>query len=778
MTSPGSTAVADGVATLPVKMTVKDKFGNPPQCFDDSGTEVPIEVGFNLPVDVGVGTGGVTQTGPVTIRTNLSMGGGTDGGVATINVWSKKAGTHHVTGLVGSNPVTWGDGKNTAPNVYLVPVRFTPGVVELGNSLLTVVADPTNPIVGKVQADGADRYSLKVETRDVHGNLTPTTDPINFYITKSGTGPVGTVERIQVANPTGVAAASFATTWAGTYFVWATIGAKADSEVPGNAVPGSPAQIVFVAGPWDPSQSTITPTRKYVEANVHDPAGRGVVDTGGLVVTLKDAHGNVVTDVDPASVVVTKGAGAYAGNVTVGATQVRVGGFEAQVEASNNDVANRVNFIQVFGFMVDGRVASSTGTVTFVPTPLAPKPTYPKAQAGLVSGTAEVGMTVRVFLPGTTNVICSTVVDTQGRWTCRFNTTLADGDRVEVVATNLKHVGEAPAGSNLADYTFMSVRVVLEVRATVPGKPVVDPSNGDEITGEIEGYDKDKNGPLEVEVIDKDGNVVCVAMVNPVDGTFKCTPDSPPGDGEELRVVVTDDAGNKAEEIIVIDRVVPSGPFPDPTDGTTVSGHDSRPGNTITVTGKDGQVLCATTVKADKTWECSLSVPQKEGDMIYITEKDPAGNSKTVAWRVGLPKIVLDHPRREVAERQVATGYNFQPGERVQATLHSNPYDIGWGVADGNGTVRFDFIVPVGTTLNVHEVWLRGSLSGTVKASFEVYLHGGPTGKPLPPNKGQLPYTGSGDVVGLTGAALGVLLTGLLLLLAAKRRRREQQEAV
>ncbi|MCL1897318.1 MAG: Ig-like domain-containing protein, partial [Micrococcales bacterium] len=249
----------------------------------------------------------------------------------------------------------------------------------------------------------------------------------------------------------------------------------------------------------------------------------------------------------------------------------------------------------------------------------------------------------------------------------------------------------------------------------------------------------------------------------------------------------------------------PSEPEPKPSDGSeltgTVPGYDPNVDGPLDLTVRDkvtGKVICTTTVNPDGSWRCTPSSKLDEGTMVLIEVVDEAGNVATKPWRIGLPRMVVVTSPIRVGQSEKVEGYNFQPGETVQATQYSDPYVVGIQEADKNGKVVWSYIIQIGTVKGQHSMRLVGNQSGRVESKFEVADDQGPKQPPTgqattavpsvdplvptgpaptgskPGSKGNLPFTGS-DSIGLIGAALGALLAGLLLLLA---RRREEEESI
>jgi LPXTG-motif cell wall-anchored protein len=115
-----------------------------------------------------------------------------------------------------------------------------------------------------------------------------------------------------------------------------------------------------------------------------------------------------------------------------------------------------------------------------------------------------------------------------------------------------------------------------------------------------------------------------------------------------------------------------------------------------------------------------------------------------------------------VSQGQVLSGVGsgFQPGETVNAEMHSTPLFIGTRVADANGQVSFAWTVPVGTPVGAHRLVLIGDISGTASATFTVVA-------------AALPATGSNTTT--PAIVIGLLLTlagGTISLLTVRRAHR------
>jgi adhesin/invasin len=792
LVAPTGAVAADGVATQVVKLVARDLLGNPASCNTNGtpagGCAVVWDTTTDAALAAALAATGATKAQIVSADTVTNVDG-----EATLVIRSTKAGNFNVgasvqVGATASNMHVLGV-DNQAPAV----IGFTAGQAVLGNSSLTVT--PTVG-TGPVVANGTDTYTLKVEVKDAYGNLTQPADNVFFYVARNATDPINTVTTIHTAAVNGVATVTLSRTEAAEYWIWATFGSWHNEQVIANKVAGSPQAAEFVAGAPDLNQSIITSSRKYVEANQDNPAARGTVDQAVLTVTLKDASGNTVTGCASTVRVESSLAGVSLANNGLATCDATTGLYSLAVTSPDDGAAT-------FKFTVNGGHATNQAGVTFVPTPAKPQTDRPKPsgtttpEVGKVTltaatGTGTPGMRIGVTKTGAPNVsLCTTtvVVKADGTWTCLFKATadLAHTHQIEVRQWDPRFESEGTdpvTGVVSPDFQFKSEPKLATVDGTTPGDTDTDPSNGTDITGTIPGGTGGEDH--EVIVIDKEtGEELCRAPVNP-DGSYSCTVYPPLEDGQEVVVIVEDEAGNQSGgENIVVDALPPTGPPVYPSDGTEITGNGEA-GNTVTITTPDGNPVCTATVGSDGHWSCTPSFPLKPGDTVVIVETDPAGNvSDEVNWRIGIPELTLSTTSLMVGDRMIATAINFQPGEKVNAIQYStDPYVIGTKTADSNGTVVWSYIIPQGTAVADHEIVATGQWSEKAVAGFEVIDRLGPahnpsTASPAPARVpgGRLPFTGSADLIGVAGAALGTLLTGLLLLLAARRRRQEQTQA-
>jgi hypothetical protein len=360
------------------------------------------------------------------------------------------------------------------------------------------------------------------------------------------------------------------------------------------------------------------------------------------------------------------------------------------------------------------------------------------------------------------NVITTCPVKPDGSFNCPINPRLPHGEEATVA---------------IVDKAGNSNDSQIVVDGVAPGTPVLEPSRGDEVTGVIPDDDlaDAAGGALSVIVTDPStGEELCRAAVQ-ADGTWSCVFDPAIPDGTVVEVTLVDKAGNVSDKMgLTVDATAPILPVPEPSAGGIISGIGEEQGNKITVTDVDGNVLCETTVGADRSWSCELAPAASVGDILTVSEQDLSRNIVNRPWRVGIPELTVAKPTLCLGDRQAATGLNFQPGETVTAVT-SGEVAVGSIKANSEGMVVFQWVIPENTPRSVHTLTVRGPLSGVHTIDFSVTC-GGPPADIVPVAPKKLPFTGADGVLGMTGAALGMLLAGFLLLLAAKRRRRQEAD--
>ncbi|MEZ4706751.1 MAG: Ig-like domain-containing protein [Caldilineaceae bacterium] len=235
-----------------------------------------------------------------------------------------------------------------------------------------------------------------------------------------------------------------------------------------------------------------------------------------------------------------------------------------------------------------------------------------------VSGTAAPGAVIDLSgsSPALTCSNAPVAADASGNWSCALSSPVSTGDTVSATATEPGKT-TSPA----------SVTTVSDPATTAPAPPVVNPTDGDPVTGTTV-----PNGAI--AVIDPNTGAVLCTTVADGSGNFSCSSLAPaPTDGQELAVVAIDptNGGVSLPALVTVDQTAPAPPTIDPIDDTTdpITGV-SEPGATVTVTG----ATCTNApvvANAAGEWSCDLALPLAAGTVVTATAADPAGNSSQPA---------------------------------------------------------------------------------------------------------------------------------------------------
>jgi LPXTG-motif cell wall-anchored protein len=112
---------------------------------------------------------------------------------------------------------------------------------------------------------------------------------------------------------------------------------------------------------------------------------------------------------------------------------------------------------------------------------------------------------------------------------------------------------------------------------------------------------------------------------------------------------------------------------------------------------------------------------------------------------------------------------SFTPGETVEYGVESTYQRLGEVKADSDGAATATFEVPENLSAGRHDVVFTSVASGKqVRVPFTVVSSAAAS-----PGRGQLPRTGSEELVALTVAGLGLVAAGAGMVVVARRRRSE-----
>ncbi|MEW3925421.1 Ig-like domain-containing protein [Pseudomonas aeruginosa] len=309
------------------------------------------------------------------------------------------------------------------------------------------------------------------------------------------------------------------------------------------------------------------------------------------------------------------------------------------------------------------------------------------SNGSVLSGTAEAGATI-VITDGNGNPIGQTSADANGNWSFTPGSQLPDGTVVNVVA------GDAAGNSSPA--------TSITVDGVAPSAPVVEPSNGSELSGTAEPGSS-------VTLTDGNGNPIGQTTAD-ANGNWSFTPSTPLPDGTVVNVVARDAAGNSSPPAsVTVDAVAPATPTVDPSNGTTLSG-TAEPGATVTLTDGNGNPIGQVTADGSGNWTFTPSTPLPNGTVVNATATDPSGNASSPA-SVTVDAVAPATPVVNPSNGTTLSG-TAEPGATVTLT-DGNGNPIGQVTADGSGNWSFTPTTPLpnGTVVNATATDASGNTS-------------------------------------------------------------------
>ncbi|MBG5740715.1 BapA prefix-like domain-containing protein [Pseudomonas aeruginosa] len=325
------------------------------------------------------------------------------------------------------------------------------------------------------------------------------------------------------------------------------------------------------------------------------------------------------------------------------------------------------------------------------------------SNGSVLSGTAEAGVTI-VITDGNGNPIGQTSADANGNWSFTPGSQLPDGTVVNVVARD--------AAGNSSPATSITVDGVA------PNAPVVEPSNGSELSGTAEPGSS-------VTLTDGNGNPIGQTTAD-ANGNWSFTPSTPLPDGTVVNVVARDAAGNSSPPAsVTVDAVAPATPTVDPSNGTTLSG-TAEPGATVTLTDGNGNPIGQVTADGSGNWTFTPSTPLSNGTVVNATATDPSGNASSPA-SVTVDAVAPATPVVNPSNGTTLSG-TAEPGATVTLTDGSgNP--IGQVTADGSGNWSFTPSTPLadGTVVNATATDPAGNTGGQGSTTVDAIAPATPT---------------------------------------------------
>ncbi|TPD98942.1 Ig-like domain repeat protein, partial [Stenotrophomonas maltophilia] len=448
------------------------------------------------------------------------------------------------------------------------------------------------------------------------------------------------------------------------------------------------------SGNWSFTPGTPLADGTVVNATATDAAGNASGPGSTTVDSLPPAapvvnptNGNVLTGTAEAnsSVTLTDGSGNPIGQVIADGTGNWT--FTPATQLADGTVVNAT--------ATDAAGNTSPPGSTTVDASLPSIPQVDPSNGAVISGTADAGNTI-IITDGGGNPIGQVTADGSGNWSFTPGVPLPDGTVVNVVARSPGGTDSAPA--------------VITVDGLAPAAPVIDPSNGAEISGTAE-------AGATVILTDGGGNPIGQAVADGT-GNWSFTPGTPLADGTVINAVAQDPAGNTSGPAsVTVDALAPAAPTINPSNGVVISG-TAEAGATVLLTDGSGNPIGQATADGSGNWSFTPGTPLADGTVVNAVAQDPSGNtSGPVSTTVDsiAPAVPVIDPSNGV----VISGTAEAGATVILTDGGGNP--IGQVTADGSGNWSFSPGTPLadGTVINAVAQDPAGNTSGPVSTTVD-----------------------------------------------------------
>ncbi|HCU2039350.1 TPA: Ig-like domain repeat protein, partial [Pseudomonas aeruginosa] len=556
------------------------------------------------------------------------------------------------------------------------------GTAEAG-ATVTLTDAGGNPI-GQVTADGSGNWSFTPGTPLANGTVivATATDPTG------NTGPQAATTVDAVAPPAPVIDPSNGVVISGT----AEAGAKVIlTDGNGNPIGETTADG---SGNWTFTPATPLANGTVVNAVAQDPAG----NTGPQGSTTVDAVAPNTPVVNPSNGNLLNGTAEPGSTVTltdgngnpIGQTTADGSGnwsFTPGSQLPNGTVVNVT--------ASDAAGNTSLPATTTVDSSLPSIPQVDPSNGSVISGTADAGNTI-IITDGNGNPIGQVTADGSGNWSFTPGIPLPDGTVVNVVARSPSNVDSAPA--------------VITVDGVAPAAPVIDPSNGTEISGTAE-------AGATVILTDGGGNPIGQATADG-SGNWTFTPSTPLANGTVINAVAQDPAGNTSGPAsVTVDAIAPPAPVINPSNGVVISG-TAEAGATVILTDGNGNPIGQVTADGSGNWSFTPGTPLANGSVINALAQDAAGNTSGPASTT-VDSVAPATPVLDPSNGTVISGTAEAGATVILTDGGGNP--IGQATADGSGNWSFTPGTPLtnGTVINAVAQDAAGNTSGPVSTTVD-----------------------------------------------------------
>ncbi|KRW62444.1 Ig-like domain-containing protein [Pseudomonas sp. TTU2014-080ASC] len=520
-----------------------------------------------------------------------------------------------------------------------------------GKPDITVIAGPDGSFEAPLVPPLTNGETITVVVTDPSGNTSPPA-----VVTAPDTTAPDPAGNVQVS-PDG-------TTVTGTAEPGATVGIDTN----GDGVP----DVSVIANPDGTFSGTLNPpltNGETVTVVVTDPAGNSSPPTNATApdTTPPAAAGNVQVSPDGTTVTGTAEPGANVEIDTDGDGEPDV----TVVANPDGTFSGTLNPPLTNGETVTVVVTDPAGNSS-PPTHATAPDTTPPAAAGnvqispdgtTVTGTAEAGADVEIDTDGDGQPDITVVAQPDGTFSGNFTPPLTDGETVTVVVRD-------PAGNPSTPVTVTA--------PDFPAAPVVNPSNGTQVSGTAE-------AGVDIIIRDAGGNQIGTASAD-ANGDWSTTLASPVPDGTVLTVNAVDSNNNPSPNVtVVVDGIAPAAPDIAPSNGTVIHG-TGEPGSTVTVTLVGGAELGSSLVAPDGTWSVTPGSALQHDDVVSAVASDAAGNESTVV-NATIDAQAPNAPTPKASNGTVIEG-TAEAGSTVLITL-ADGTPVGETVAAADGSWSF-----------------------------------------------------------------------------------------
>ncbi|HBO7420686.1 TPA: surface adhesion protein, partial [Pseudomonas aeruginosa] len=208
--------------------------------------------------------------------------------------------------------------------------------------------------------------------------------------------------------------------------------------------------------------------------------------------------------------------------------------------------------------------------------------------------------------------------------------------------------------------------------------PVIDPSNGTEISGTAE-------AGATVILTDGGGNPIGQATADG-SGNWTFTPGTPLANGTVINAVAQDPAGNTSGPAsVTVDAIAPPAPVIDPSNGVVISG-TAEAGATVILTDGNGNPIGQVTADGSGNWAFTPATPLANGTVINALAQDAAGNNSSPTSAT-VDSLAPAAPVIDPSNGSVIAGTAEAGATVILTDGNGNP--IGQVTADGSGNWSF-----------------------------------------------------------------------------------------